>query len=413
MIKLIINSYDYSQYAEGIDKLDYLIQLTQDGTIERGATSNLRVKGRLYDLIYKTFFESPCSGRNEMLLGNLKIDCQGSIIDIPVELTSFGVDLCIQECEANVVFKSTKAENEAYNCLKSQTNFHKDNGFGEWLTNQRRNFKMVYCQDYTVITYVLLTSYTSIKLIIDALQPIAFVIDKIFGSNIKDTFDKLENAVIGCNHYHDVVLLKDIFEYNLKLCGLEFQSTILQNDPVYKNTAIESGVSGEGFFIQNCQDSDTQFNEDNAENINVLQLAERLRSIFNAEYRIKNGKFIFERKDYFYKNLPTLLNIDTEYKANRLDVCPEFSFNDQKLCAYWRIDYENDFLDAMGNKMLSEYNEIIEWNKGNERKDNKGECRVNARFSPARFSNDLYIANIFGAVLLANLRTDNGLGFFN
>lgn len=417
MIKLIIDSVDYSQYAEGIDKLDYLIKLSQDGTIERGATSILKATGKLYELIYNKFFLNPCSGRNELLKANLKIDCQGSIIDIPVELPAIGIDFCISKCEANIVFKSTKVENEAYNCLKSQTNYHLNNGFGEWIVNQKRNYKMVYCQDYTAMTYILLTSYTSIKLIVDLLMSIVNSINAVLDFlgfdkvNWNDPFNNLENAVIGCNHYHDVILLKDIFVYNLRLCGLEFQSSIF-DDPIYKNTAIESGVSGEGFFIQNCQDSDTQFNEDNAENINVLQLAERLRSVFNAEYRIKKGKFVFERKDYFYNNLKTLLNVDAEYRNGTIDVCPNFEFNDLKLCAYWKIEYQNDFLDAMGNKMLREYNEIVEWNKGNERKDNKGECRIDAKFSPARFSNDSYIEGIFGAVLLANLRTDNGLGVF-
>ena len=38
----------------------------------------------------------------------------------------------------------------------------------------------------------------------------------------------------------------------------------------------------------------------------------------------------------------------------------------------------------------------MEWNEGNYNEDNKGECRNDVTFSPARFSNDLYIAKIFG-----------------
>lgn len=420
-VKLLINGKDYSDYAEGIDAFEYAINLTEDGAIERGSSNQLKVTGKLYELIYDRFFANPCEGRKELLKATFQVDCQGTKINIPMELPAVGIDICLNECEANIVFRSTKVENEKYNCLKSQTNYHtqggKSNGFADWIINQARNYKMVYCQDYTSITYILLTSYTSIKLIVDSLQALCKVLSAVwnfFGGDwdCGKYFDQLENAVIGCNHYHDVILVKDIFEYNLQRCGLEFESSILKNDPTYKNVALEAAIDGEGFFIQNCKDSDTQFNEANAENLNLLQLATKLQPVFNAEFRIKNGKFIFERKDYFYKNLPTLFNLDTEYNLGNLDDCPNFQFNDQKLCAYWRLDYLNDFMDAMGNKMLTEYNEIVEWNEGNYNEDNKGECRNDVTFSPARFSNDLYIAKIFGAVLLTNLRGDDNLGIF-
>lgn len=417
MVKLLYGGKDYSDYADGLDSFDYTINLTDDGAIERAASSQLKATGKLYQLIYETFFMNACEGRRAILKFTIRKICDGQNIDIPMELPALGIDICFSDCVANIVLRSTKAENEKYNCLKSQTNYHRKNGFEAWITAQKRNYKMIYCQDYTAITYVLLTSYTSIKLIVDSLQALCKVIDtigEVFGGSwdCGKYFDQLENAVIGCNHYHDVIRLQDIFTYNCNRCGLEFESSILVNDPVYKNTALESAIEGEGFFIQNCKDNDTQFNEENAENLNLLQLATKLNTPFNAEFRIKNNKFIFERKDYFYNNLPTLLNLDVEHAAGRLDDCPNFQFNDQKLCAYWKLSYLNDFMDAMGNKSLGMYGEIVEWNEGNENEDNKGECRVDVQFGATRFSHDTYIAKIFGAVLLANLRGDDNLGIF-
>lgn len=423
-VKLLINGKDYSDYAEGIDAFEYAINLTEDGAIERGSSNQLKVTGKLYELIYDRFFANPCEGRKELLKATFQVDCQGTKINIPMELPAVGIDICLNECEANVVFRSTKVENEKYNCLKSQTNYHtqggESNGFADWIIRQGRNYKMIYCQDYTAITYVLASAYSGVFLLIASVR---LLCDSIFKIAEKISFglinidcdkigNQLDNSVIQCNHYHDVLRLQDIFSYNLQRCGLEFQSSILVNDPVYKNCSLECAIGGEGYYIQNCKDSDTQFNEANAENLNLLQLATKLQPVFNAEFRIKNGKFIFERKDYFYKNLPTLFNLDNEYNLGNLDDCPNFQFNDQKLCAYWRIDYVSDFRDAMGNKMLTEYNEIVEWNEGNYNEDNKGECRNDVQFGASRFTNDNYIKGIFGAIYLTNLRADNNLGPF-
>ena len=129
-------------------------------------------------------FANPCEGRKELLKATFQVDCQGDKINIPMELPAVGIDICLNECEANVVFRSTKVENEKYNCLKSQTNYHtqggKSNGFVDWIINQDRNYKMVYCQDYTSITYILLTSYTSIKLIVDSLQALCKVLSAVW-----------------------------------------------------------------------------------------------------------------------------------------------------------------------------------------------------------------------------------------
>lgn len=420
MVKLLYNGKDYSDYADGLDGFDYTINLTDDGAIERAASSQLKATGKLYQLIYETFFMNACYGRRAILKFTIRKICDGQNIDIPMELPALGIDICFSDCEANIVLRSTKAENEKYNCLKSQTNYHKDNGFGAWIIGQKRNYKMIYCQDYTAITYVLASAYSGVFLLIASVRLLCSTVFKIaekisFGLidvDCNKIGNQLDNSVIGCNHYHDVILLKDIIEYNVNRCGLEFESSILKDDPIYKNTALECAIDGEGYFIQNCKDNDTQFNEANAENLNILQLATKLLPVFNAEFRIKDNKFIFERKDYFYNNLPTLLNLDIEYSAGRLDDCPNFQFNDTKLCAYWKIEYLNDFMDAMGNKMLSEYNEIVEWNEGNENEDNKGECRIDAQFGATRFTNDNYIKGIFGAIYLTNLRADNNLGPF-
>ena len=56
-VKLLINGKDYSDYAEGIDAFEYAINLTEDGPL-KGSSNQLKVTGKLYELIYDRFCQS-------------------------------------------------------------------------------------------------------------------------------------------------------------------------------------------------------------------------------------------------------------------------------------------------------------------------------------------------------------------
>ncbi len=403
MNRIIVNGVDYTTECEGLE--DFTLDIarnTDDGSVEYGASLSIKATGTFYTLIYDTFFAYPCEGKKNSLDVNIQIDNGSCEFSLDFVLRPEAVDLCHSGC-ADIVLKYEQPEDAAYLCLKNQNTFWSDPGFYDFIKS--RTHKILYCQDYTFVTYLLFFLYlVTIKLFVDFFQKLCDIVD-FLGIDIPkfcSIFDKLENAVVGCNKYYTDVLIKDIFEYNLSKCGLQLESDIL-NDNIYKWLALESALNEEGFNITKCANSNAQFDQDNAPILNVLQIAKLLEPVFNSDFRIKNGLFMFYRKDKFYEGNPALVNIDTD----NLDECPKYQYDSESIKAFWDINFALDGMDFQGNKRINDYNEIVEWNPtGNT--NIKGRRRLNATFTPSKWSHDRGVIDGNEQQFLANIRTGNG-----
>lgn len=405
-MRLIVNNNDYTSYTIGLNEIVISIEKDDTGLGEVAFSQAVKVNGLLHELIEKTFFSNPCEGVKKELIGKLIIDC-GYTFNI--NITPDSVSYCNQGCsEINLKVKTQRTDK--LDCLKKQISFWSDQGFEDYLKKKGRLYKILYCYDNGLYMRILMTIFTILSFIFDILQGICKIIE-IFGDvGFCNKIDDLEAWVMGCGKYHNAILLKDMFEYNAKLCGLEFDSKLLQIDDIYKNTAIESAINGDGFDLRLCNDINSQFNEDNQEVRNILQLSTRLIPVFNGYVRITDDKFIFDHISRRDQELRELLNIDTEYTGGQIEECPIYTFDSEKLCAYWKLEYAQDSTDWQGNKMISEYNEVIEWNANNHNPNNKGECRVNIEFSPSRFTNDSEIKKSSWALEMADIRERGGIG---
>lgn len=405
-MNLIINNNDYTAYTVGLRDIVISIERDDTGLGEVAFSQSIKVNGLLHDLIEKTFFLNPCEGIKKELSGQLIVDCNYTF---NINITPDTVSYCNQGCsEINLKVKTQRTDK--LDCLKNQVSFWSDSGFEDYLTKQGRLYKIMYCFDSGIYMRILIALFSVISIIFDILQGICKIIE-IFGDvGFCKKLDNFEAWVLGCDKYHNAILLRDAFEYNAKLCGLEFDSDVFQRDEIYKNTAIESAISNEGRHLADCFLFDKNLNKENQEVKNILQLSTRLIPLINGYVRITDDKFILDHISRRDNELKELFNIEEAFKSGNIEDCPIYTFDSEKLCAYLKIEYTQDATDWQGNKMINEYNEIIEWNKDNTNPNNKGECRVNVEFSPLRFTNDSEIKKASWALELADIRERGGLG---
>lgn len=423
MNRIKVEGIDYTTWADGLQEFQLSIQRnTEDGAVEYGTTLDIRAEGKFYDLIYSTFFDNICEGRKKQLEAVVEIDNGSCNFEIDFLIVPDGIDICFDGC-AEITLQYVQPDNDAYICLKQQVSY--------WSTIDRETYqddpkqglrvdpefysyikgrvhKILYCQDWTFISYLLFLTYAfGVGIVFQVVKRLCDLADLIgLDGFICRALDYADNAISGCNKYHTAVLIKDIFEYNFNKCGLQLESSIL-NDPVYKWTALESAVGGEGYLVDRCNRDDSQFNGDNARIQNVLQLAKTFETVFNSDFRIKNGKFTFERKDYFYDNAEVLLNLDD--KANELEECPKWRLNADAIYACWEKQFVIDTFDHQGNKNINQYNEIVEWNP-EANPNTKGKLSRFSPYSPSKWSNDQNIKTSLEQRFLANIRSsDNPL----
>ena len=424
MIRLFVNSTDYTEHIEGLQSLNISIAPdTETGFASIDLSNTFTASDKMYELIYDTFWKDSCNGKDNKIEGVIKVVKSGCNFEFDFEILPDSIDICFESGCAEFQIKRKTDDSSAFDCLKKQLNFWAktidpvtqkpiSNGFKDYVVGLGRAFKIQYCDDIGVYSYIITYLYQiTFSIIGDIVSIICDIID-FFGKepNFCKEYENFELSLLGCNRYHIAILLKDIFEYNAKLCNLEFDSRLFQYDPVYSCTAIESSVQNDGWRLVDCLDKGRQFNEGNQENWNILQLAKKIQPVFNLYATIRKGKFVVDHKLRRYKDLEYLLNIEDEYRKGNIVECPNYSFDAEKFCAYWKLEYTQDPIDTQGNKMLYDYNEIVEWNENNKHPNNKGACNVNFDFGAQRYGQDEILHESFEARYMAKTRLI-GFGF--
>lgn len=415
MIRLYINNIEYTKYAHGINGLTEIIERnTEDGLISYGTTLSLTAKESLYDLLYSTFVKDPCAGIERIIECNVKIDSNNCNSEESFEIRPDSIVSRINDCECDFSLIRVPEKDSEYECLRNQISYGKLNGFKEYITQLGRSYKVGYCLDLSIWRYTLLYLYIiSIKTVVDIIQGICKFLRRLpgrFGDNCGVALDDLENYIIGCNHYHTVATINDIMTYNLAKCNLKFKSSIFQDSIIYQDTVLESAVNDDGWTVTNCDKSDHQWNEQNTANINAIQLLKLLKPVFNADAQIIGDTLYFERKDFFDKKLPLMMNIEDE-AGNILNEI-EYSFSSEKVAAFLKLEYEQDPIDTQGNKLrVREYNHTQEWNPNKSKNTSGGKTITFNNFAAIRWQNDQYTDESFEARQMAKWR-DNGSGAF-
>ena len=194
--------------------------------------------------------------------------------------------------------------------------------------------------------------------------------------------------------------IKRMFEVGLNYLGLSFQSTIF-NDPLFKKSVFLPSKSKAGGLFG----STDLFGHPN-QNSAVYNFGDFIRSMlsmFNADYKIQNGTFIFERRDY-WDNLSTYILPDVETnQSNRLS---ELQYNTNEFVKNYFISFQTDVQDqnTLQNFSGTNYQVINEpiTITNNQMTSGKGLAQIRPPFARATRKNNftIYELQLLG---LANL----------
>lgn len=176
---------------------------------------------------------------------------------------------------------------------------------------------------------------------------------------IDDVYNKVFGAFLGCNRLHPSPFVRNYFINACSKCGIEFESSILNDvDSNYYNSCHLFAPVKKGVLFDSTKD----YIFDNRPVFNVITYAESLRLIFNAKYRLINGKFRFERKD---KIDPDYVFDFTGADKNLIlgGIC--WGWNGKLKPAYQTFHYEQDKFDTDGNLAGHRFNGVNDWNVTN------------------------------------------------
>jgi hypothetical protein len=374
---------------DGIEAFTITLRENDDqGVIVKSYSSELTFYDDGYNILKPLLIDDPNGFINQVDVQIFDECCGRLVFDGYIQ--GDGIDWCDPECwiSAQVIEK-----NQALNCVKSKLIY--DDKFG-FLTRPQK--KLRYCVDvrpdwilptlmliYGLFNVVLYAVLLPLSLVVVVIQSVAFVICQIVCaipgtpcnsqtcsggtwtnpsgafSEISGFMDDLQDRMIKCQWYHPTPLVRDYVKNVCDICGLQFQSSIL-NDPAspWYNLLMFSAPIRRGY---KPSDSSPYLITENLpiETLDTL-MNSHLKPLFNAQYWIVGNTLIFERKDYFtgqntWIDAEQLLN-DGRIVDNQ--IC--FSWIDEPKPAFGQYEYSLDGADILGNEAKIRYFDIVEWN---------------------------------------------------
>jgi hypothetical protein len=391
MIKIILDGVildtinDVS--GEGLTTIEVRDSDDQENRV-RNVSQSYTLTGAAYNLVAASFIDNP-EGKNLSLPVKIYDSgcCDSDTLLFEGRITSDNVKWCHGICSCDVVFEEYTEDTRAMDCLKNTLVYDNTNGF-----QSIQHPRMVYCVDLRpdVLQYFVFVGFVQLNLIFILLTPIVFalslmnsilqtienVINSIppFNINISLNFDGnnatsileeyfnllnvLNQNVIGCGRAHPSPLVRDYIKNVCDICGLEFQSTILNNpssdyyNMVYLFAPVEKGTRNENvFWIDN-----------NKPIYAGKEFLDALKPVCNAKWEVRDSVLYFERKDFFDVGQSFVNYLDLkEQGLVEEHLCLEWRNEDRP--AYLQAEYQMDAIDAAANEALFLYNEIVEWNQ--------------------------------------------------
>ena len=196
--------------------------------------------------------------------------------------------------------------------------------------------------------------------------------------------------VRGCNNWIQVPLVLDVLKFHLGNCGLKLSAPPLEgqlwalfNLQADGGKELEQFENEYGSWVENANSTET-----------VVELLNKLKETFNAEWIIKSGTLYFDRKDKIdalRKQFSTITKLRNENKLLN-NPCVDYIQDNAK--ASWKSEYCQDSFEHEGNDISKYYGhgERIEWNSDNDHWK-KGTEIANIPFAPARFMFDQITLN--------------------
>jgi len=395
-MRLMIDGQDFTNDVQGLDDISLIFGLnTSDSLTSVSVSGELEFAGNAFDLLHTTFFENTREDIGSRLVVQLFLDCCNQKDPILFYLDRGSVRIC-GDCMISGNLIKLEDDESCRSYLRDKI-FWKDNGFLDSVPF----YDIPYCEESDAFTKIYIIIFTILFPILLVLQAIETVINAVlrvirfisFGL-IRWSVDipSLDNAIRlirACDRKHPSPRVFDILDYNVRRCGLKFDSNILKY--TYANTLILMAQNEDG--CTSCS-----YIESNLLNKTTVQLMNDLKPVWNADYRIIGDTLYFDWKKRINMILDeyVLCNAESEYDKGDAEDPPCYSY-DTNLPAYMRFEYSHDSIDTAGNKRLDTYRadgkergnyaEIIEWNDPPSQYQ-KGEETVILPYSPPAFTHD-------------------------
>ncbi|CAH1002690.1 hypothetical protein LEM8419_03562 [Neolewinella maritima] len=292
-------------------------------------------------------------------------------------LSKKGLTYCSDACTISADLETDSDELRAYRYLK-ETIFWK-NGFVEAYTHP----KVYYCNQPGFVQYALMIYFRvmlPMLVVITSISKVVRTICKVvsFGTGKCDLgpigdidICAIYEYIGGCGQFAPSPRVLDILTFHADKAGLQLVSPIFTELP-YANTVLfqlqyEGGV----------RDPAVNWLDANGANLTTLQLLDLLRPAFNLDYLITPTRLIVDRKDKLDAYRTSLGAVE--------GVC--FTFAETEPCAFGDYSYTDDQMDRQGNRLRSNYDDVIEFNPENA-EWKTGKCETPVKFGRARFQFD-------------------------
>lgn len=329
------------------------------------------------------------------------------------------VDWCEGECAVGAAVAEFSPQAEQLDCLERTLVADDRNGF-----RSRTHPFVRYCLELRpgVLHDIVIVYMVIINLVLAILTPVVFmlnlvvkIVDAVVGAiaavvscgacrkidraldvNLVNEFrnmvDRLNDLAIGCNRGHISPYARSYLENVCDLCGLTLDASsenllAAPASPWY-NTVYFHAPYRKGWFdylsggAPDARTVDEYFRWNGPEHTGA-QLLDELARVFNAEWRVENGRLYFGVR----RPRPEIWLDTAELPEGAVEeLCYDYSGETQP--AFARFAYAPDAVDWVGNEAKNRYNEIVDYNAPVRSPNRRGERANRFPYGMARFRDD-------------------------
>ena len=409
-MKIELNGTLVTGLIDGVQNFTVTLRnQAEDGKLAKSFSSELTFYDDGYQILKTALIDDPFGFGKNVTIKIFDECCHEPVFEGLIK--GDAIDWCEPKCyiSANVI-----EDDEKINCIKSTLITDNWNGF------EQRSFAPIrYCIEmrpdffqYLLISLMALTNILFYSVILGIWAGLAFVfgivyviclvVDAIPGVDVNcnspavnpitqfniitEFFKSWEALIVPCGRFHPSPYVRDYIKNACDKCGLQFQSSIL-NDTAspYYNAVLFAAQVSKGRAYDSTNFTLIQDNKP-VETIETLMI-QYLKPLFNAEFQIVNNVLVFERKDFF-QTTTTWIDVEqllNEGKVLNNEIC--FSWIDKERWSFGNFEYSRDAIDYIGNEAITRYNDIVEWNSPYN-PTQSGSRDVTLLLSPARHRDD-------------------------
>lgn len=381
-LKIEFNGTLITGRIDGTENFTVTYSKNEDGLENASYGSELTFYDDGYAILKQILLDDPQGFSNSV---NVKIydDCCSKLVYEGI-IRGDAIDWCSDGC---YISSNVMQDDQQLNCIKNTLIYDNHNGFlGKNMPQIR------YCVEVRpeFLQYAITIAGGILNLFYGWILALIAWLIGIFSNSaeqaIKDLLEEFKFWIVPCGRYHTAAYVRDYINNVCQKCNLTFESTIFNNpNSQYYNTVLLAAMVERGY------DDNSTNNKLNPKNLPIETLDTLMKNylmpMFNGEYRIVNGKFIFETKGYWNTNTSwidaTDLIINDKIEENK--IC--WSWIDKDRWAFGNFKYMMDASDYVGNEANDRWGDIVEWNSP-PTKGQKGSKEVFLQNACARFRED-------------------------